>query len=169
VTHRGILPDEQVLAAATKREIQGAGGLDVCARETGLSETHLSRCSSPNMRDSITIRDVATIQAIGHGGPGHPYILHALARLAGGVFVMLPEPFVEPITLQLSVLELSTELGDVAQAVRAACCAGSAGGAAITEAESAAIAEHLDDLDRASARLRHQLQQIGKGDDAPPQ
>ncbi len=169
MTHCGILPDEQALALATKREVQGAGGLDVCARETGLSDTHLSRCCSPNQRDSLTVRDVATIQALGHGKPGHPHILHALARLAGGVFVMLPEPFIEPIELQLSVLELSTELGDVAQAVRHACSTTSAGGVAITPGESAAIAAHLDDLDRASARLRHQLAQIGKGDQPPPE
>lgn len=168
MTQCGILPDEQALALATKREVQGAGGLDVCARETGLSDTHLSRCCSPNRADSLTIRDVATIQALGHGKPGHPHILHALSRLAGGVFIMLPEPDVEPIALQMSVLELSAELGDVAQSVREACCSKGAGGAVITPAELAMIVEHLDDLDRASARLRHQLITIGKGEEHPP-
>jgi hypothetical protein len=168
MTHRGILTDEQILAVATKHDIQAAGGLDVCARETGLSDTHLSRCSSPNMRDSITIRDVATIQAIGHGAPGHPHILNALARLAGGVFIMLPEAHVEPVALQMSVLALSAELGDVAQAVRDACCSKGAAGEIVTEAERAAIVEHLDDLDRASAQLRHQLMAVGKEDDTPP-
>jgi len=168
MTQRGILTDEQVLAHATKRDVQAAGGLDVCARETGLSDTHLSRCCSPNLRDSITIRDVATIQAIGHGAPGHPNILNALARLAGGVFIMLPEAHVEPVALQMSVLALSAELGDVAEAVRDACCGSSAGGQAVTAAERALIVEHLDDLDRASARLRHQLMTVGKEDEAPP-
>lgn len=169
MTHCGILPDEQALALATKREIQGAGGLDVCARETGLSDTHLSRCCSPNVRDSITIRDVATIQALGHGKTGHPHILHALARLAGGMFIMLPEPHVDAAALQMAVLELSAELGDVAGAVRDACCSSGAAGTEVTPAEAATVLAALDDLDRCSARLRHQLKTIGKGEDAPPQ
>ena len=160
--------DEQVLAAATKRAVQAAGGLEVCERETGLSDSHVSRCCSPNHRDSITIRDAVAIEAIGHGEAGHPHILSAMARIIGGVFIMLPEGVADDRSLQMSVIELSSELGDVSRAVSDAVAGSGAGGSAVTAAEAGMVLEHLADLDRASARLRHQLERIAQGDAAPP-
>jgi hypothetical protein len=160
--------DEQVLAAATRRAVHAAGGLEVCERETGLSDSHISRCCSPNHRDSITIRDAVALEAIGHGEAGHPHIVSAMARLVGGVFIMLPEATSDDRSLQTSVIELSIELGDVSRAVSDAVAGTGAGGATVTPAEAAAALDHLADLDRASARLRHQLERIAKGEPAPP-
>lgn len=160
--------DEQVLAAATKRAVQAAGGLEVCERETGLSDSHISRCCSPNQRDSITIRDAVALEAIGHGEAGHPHILNAMARIVGGVFIMLPEAVIDDRSLQMSVIELSSELGDVSRAVSDAVAGTGAGGAAVMPSEAGIVLEHLADLDRASARLRHQLERIANGESASP-
>lgn len=159
--------DEQRLAAATKRAVQAAGGLKVCEDETGTSDSQLSRCCSPNHRDSITVRDAVKIEAIGHGESGHPHIINAMARMLGGVFIMLPEAVSDDRQLQLTVLELSSELGDVSRAVSDAICGASAGGAQVVPAEALVVLDHLADLDRASARLRHQLECIIKGAAAP--
>lgn len=163
-----ISPEEQILARATKLAIRAAGGLEICERETGTSDSQLSRCCSPNARDSITIRDAAAIEAIGHGQPGHPHIVHALARLLGGVFIQLPDAAIDAGGLQLGVLELSAELGDISGAVRDALGATSAGGSAVTPAEAMMVLDHIADLDRASARLRHSLEAIAKGRAEPP-
>lgn len=161
MTDRAINPDEKVLALATKRSIQAAGGLEVCEQETPLSDSQLSRCCSVNHRDSITIRDVAVIDALA----GYPHILHALARVIGGVVVIeLPSAADDPDCLVQSILELTTELGDVSGAVASSLRGDSAGGTIVTSAEAGLALEHLDDLDRASARLRRKLERIAKGD-----
>jgi hypothetical protein len=152
---RNLTSDEVVLAQATKAAVQAAGGLEICERETGKSDTQLSRCCTRNHRDSLTIRDAAIIDGLRQSG--EPQILHALARIAGGVFILLPEARVDATGLQLCVLELSAELGDVAATVRDAVASSSAGGTEVEAAEREAILAQLDDLDRASARLRHHL------------
>ena len=159
-----LSPDEKVLALATKRAVQAAGGLEVCERETPLSDSQLSRCCSVNHRHSITIRDAAVVDTLA----GYPHILHALARVIGGVVVIeLPSAEDDPDCLVQSILELTTELGDVSGAVASALRGDSAGGAAVTPAEAGLAIEHLDDLDRASARLRRKLERIAEGN-APP-
>ncbi len=162
---RGLSPEEQVLALATKRAIQAAGGLEICERETDVSDTQLSRCCSPNHRDSITIRDAVTIEAISHGRDGHPHILRAMARAIGGCAVVL---LVEPddaheSCLRSAAIELTVELGDFQGALLDAFRASSAGGEAMTPAEAALAIEQLDDVDRVSTRLRHRLENIARG------
>ena len=150
-----LSPDEQALSLATKRAIQAAGGLEVCARETGLSTSQLSRCCSPHERDSITERDAATIEAIGHGQAGHPHILRARARLLGFLLIKLPECADDPDGLLQSVMELTAELGDVAQAINEAMR-----DRVVTDREARAALDQLSDLDQASAKLRLKLQSI---------
>ena len=87
-----ISSGEKALALATKRAIEAAGGLDPCAAETAIGRSQLSRCGSVNERDSISIRDAVTIDMLGQRSDGHPFILRAMCRQMGGVFVPLPEP-----------------------------------------------------------------------------
>lgn len=150
--------DEQILALATKRDIQAAAGLDVCASETAISTSQLSRTSSPNHHDSLTIRDALTIMQIGHGATGHPHILHALARLLGFIVIARPGADGDGCELFQSVAELTGELGDVAQSIRAAMRDGTC-----SAREARATLDQLDELDAASARLRLTLNAIADG------
>lgn len=150
-----LTPDEQVLARATKLAIQSAGGLDDCSRETGLSTSQLSRCCSPNHRDSITVRDANTIEDMAHGRPGHPHILRARARLLGYVLTKRPETACDAPGLLQSVMSLTAELGDVAQAINDALR-----DQTVTPDEAMAALRQLDKLDEASASLRLQLNSI---------
>lgn len=148
-------PDEQVLALACKRDVQAAGGLDVCARETGLSDSQISRCCNPQMRDSLSLRDAVTIQSIGHGGADHPHILKAMARLLGYIVVPQPNPRDDADGLGQTVMTLTMELGDVAASVRDALSDDT-----VTPAEIDRTERELDDLDAASASLRLLLRQM---------
>lgn len=164
----GKLPaDEQRLAAATKRAVQAAGGLKVCEDEIGLSDSMISRFCSRDQRESISIRDAVRIDAIGHGEDGHPHILNAMASMLGAVVIMLPEPITDDRCLQMSVIDLSSELGDVSRGVADALASTSAGGATCLPAEARLVLEQLSGLDRASARLRHQLETIAGGETRP--
>lgn len=153
MTDQPLSSEEKILALATKRAIQAAGGLDVCARETGLSTSQLSRCSMPSHRDSLTIRDAHTIEAIGDSG--QPHILRAQARLLNCVVVPMPEAIADVACIASGTMELTAELGDFAQQVRSALSDGE-----VTPAEAALAIEHLDELDQASAALRMKLRSI---------
>ncbi len=167
MVERDLTSDEIVLSRATKLAVQAAGGLDICARETSKSDSQLSRCCSREYPHSLTIRDAAIVDGLRQSG--EPHILHALARIAGGVFILLPEARVDATGLQLCVLELSAELGDVAATVRDAVASSSAGGTEVEAIEREAILAQLDDLDRASARLRHHLKPAaGEGGASSP-
>jgi len=161
-----LSPDEQRLAAATKRAVQACGGLKVCEGEVGLSDSMISRFCSPNLRDSISVRDAVRIDAIGHGTAGHPHILNAMASIVGGVFIMLPEAVTDDRTLQMNVIELSCELGDVSRSIADALAGTSDGGSSVTSVEARAALAQLDEHDRAAARLRLSLERIAEGADA---
>lgn len=164
----GKLPaNEQRLAAATKRAVQATGGLKVCEDEIGLSDSMISRFCSPNLRDSISVRDAVRIDAIGHGEAGHPHIINAMASILGGVFIMLPEAVTDDRTLQMSVIDLSCELGDVSRSIADALAGTSDGGCSVTAAEAREALAQLADHDRAAARLRLTLERIAEGATAP--
>ena len=155
-----LTADEQTLANATKRAIQAADGLEVCSRETGLSTSQLSRCCSPFQRDSLTLRDAVTIESISHGKDGHPHILNALARIMGGVFVPLPVGNTDHAGLVQSVMDLTAELGDVAQSITSGLRDNE-----FTPGEAQVALEQLQDLDRASAALRMKLNAFAQTDE----
>lgn len=145
--------EELILARATKAAIEATGGGKVCLHVTRIqSEAQLSRCASRNNPDSITIRDAAAIESISHGRAGHPHITRALARLAGGVFVPLPEADEAGDGLLASVVTLVEELGDVSQAIRAGLADND-----FSRGDATLAIDQLDELDQASAALRMKL------------
>lgn len=153
---RALSSHEQVLALATKRAITAAGGIEVAAAETGKSMTQLSRCNSPNHPDSIALRDALTLDSIGRGHAGSPFIIHAFARLLGGVFVELPQGPADADGMIATVMQLTSELGDVARRISDAF---SDDGKCDADEARGALAE-LDQMDAASARLRLMLNRI---------
>jgi hypothetical protein len=150
-------PEERLLALATKRAIEAAGHLAVCAPATGLSDSHLSRCSSIDSRDSITIRDARTIDALGTGVAGHPFILQEYARQIGFVAIQRPTGPQDPDGIMQSMMELTSELGDVAASISAGLR-----DRKINAAEARHALDQLFELDRASATLRHKLEELAK-------
>lgn len=146
---------EIVLARATKHAVQAARGLEICAQETGLSTSHISRCCSADHRDSLTIRDAEVIDGLGQGDGGHPHILRALARLAGMVVVPLPTACGDADGLAASIVAISAELGDVAASIRAALA-----DHAVSPREARHALDELDGLDAASAALRGRLMRL---------
>jgi hypothetical protein len=159
MAERMLSPDEQVLAGATKMAVQAAGGLDVCARETGISTSQLSRCCNPQSRDSITLRDALTIQQIGYGTSGHPAVLRAMARLLGFVVVKLPHCLDDKAGVAECMMQLTRELGDVAGEISAAL----ADDGEVDAREARAILQQMDEMDEVSATLRLLLTRIGHG------
>lgn len=156
-----ISSGEKALALATKRAVEAAGGLDRCTDETPIGRSQLSRCGSVHERDSISIRDAVTIDLIGQRSDGHPFIVRAMCRQLGGVFVQLPEPQDDADGLTLTVVELAGELGDLSDSVRSALCARGEGGAAITVRESEAIRADIHQMQETLAAMDRRLAMAG--------
>jgi hypothetical protein len=152
---RALSQAEQALALATKRAVQAAGGLQVCESETGTSDSQLSRCCSPRERDSITIRDAVTIDAIGHGGEGHPFILRALARQLGFVVVQLPSTEIDPQGMNRAVTRIARELGHVANEITEAEADG-----LFEPHEAQAVLREIEHLETETAALRLALERL---------
>ncbi|WP_146168770.1 phage regulatory CII family protein [Sphingomonas aurantiaca] len=159
---------ERRLAEATKRAVQAAGGGKVCEDETGLSDTRISCFCSKNDRASISIRNAVRIDGIGAREDGHPHILSAMASLLGAVVIMLPERDEAEPCLRTGVMALSIEVGDVSRAVSDALAGTGEDGAKVTPREAQAALDHIADLERATAKLRYQLEHIGSPPEAPP-
>lgn len=152
--------DEIRLAKATKAAVQAAGGLAACEAETGKSDSQLSRCESPDHYDSLSIRDAVIVDALGHGRPGAPHILWAMAKLGGFVVIPLPQGPRDAAGLMQAAIDLTAELGDVVSVIRDALRDGE-----VTAREAGGAIEQLDELDAVSAKLRHQLQALSKPSD----
>ncbi len=149
---RALSAEEQVLALATKRAVEAAGGLERCAAETGKSTSQLSRCGSTELPDSMALRDAFTIDALGRGTRGAPFALNALARLHGMILIDGPGAVTDGDCLQASVMELTCELGEVASTIRAATADGE-----WSANEVRATLREFDELDAVSARARAKL------------
>lgn len=157
---RIISSDEQSFARATKQAIQAAGGLEVCARETGLSTSQLSRCSSPNYADSITERDAAIIDSLTHGHAGHPFILRARARLLGCLVIDLPDATDDDNQLLDNVTELTVSLGDTARSIHDALHPDGEEGPKVSPAEAITALARVEEHERSTAKLRKKLERL---------
>lgn len=145
-----LTPATLRLKRATKLGVEAAGGLEVCASATGLSTSQISRCCSTHEPDSLTLRDAEVIDSLSQ--TSHPHILHELARIAGHVAVQMPGGPEDADGLILSVVTLSTELGDVARSVTLALSDG-----VCSPREAQGSLDHLAELEAATARLRGSL------------
>jgi hypothetical protein len=160
--------DDRRLAEATKRAVKAAGGGKVCEAETGLSDTRFSCYCSKNDRASISVSNAIRIDSIGASEAGHPHILNTMASILGAVVIMLPDHDGAEPCLRTGVMALSVEVGDVSRAVSDALAGTGDEGSKVTAREADAALEHVQHLERATAKLRYQLERIAAPPEAPP-
>lgn len=156
---RPATADEKSIALGVRRAIEGACGLEIAARETGLSTTQLSRLQAVDLPDTVGCAPAVTLDRL---SGGELPILRALARLHSAVVVVIPAAPADPTGLQAGVMRLTCELGDVAREIGAALADGT-----VTPREARRVLEQQDELDAASQALRALLlavlRQAGEG------
>lgn len=105
--------EEQRQARAVRELIKAAGGLEEAHGITGKSTSQLGRCSSPNDKDSLSIRDVELLESVTHDTTGHPHVSRHLAANAG--FVLFRKPTVRATGADLLglVARQAQESGDI--------------------------------------------------------
>lgn len=105
--------EEQRQARAVRTLISAAGGLEPAAEVTGKSTSQLSRCSSPNDKDSLSIRDVELLESVTHSTAGHPHVARYLAARAGFVLFRQPTAAPQGADLLQLVARQAKESGDI--------------------------------------------------------
>jgi len=141
-------------AEARRREIKLAsgqlvhalGGIEAAGSLISVSKSQVHRCTSVNDSDNfLNAGDVAELEL----RAARPFVTAALAKLAGGVFVPLPEALEGGEDLAFRVMDLAVELGHVSERVRQALA-----DQVVHPAEAAAIERELDELIEKAASTR---------------
>lgn len=104
-----------------------------------VSQQHISRmCDRNTATNVISLADMVRLE----GAADEPSLTRLLCKMAGGVFIRLPEGFGNSSGLPMQVVELVKEVGDVADALRE----GLADDDELDNAELAKIERELDEL-----------------------
>ena len=109
---------QQRLKAAAKDLVGATGGIEAAADILAKGKSTIARWASINDEDySMPIEAVAALERVTRGTAGAPQVTRELCRLAGGVFVPLPDAGASDGELRAGVMHLSAELGDVAREI----------------------------------------------------
>lgn len=133
---------EQLLKAAAKDLVGAVGGIEAAAEILGKSKTTVGRWVNINDEDYWMPVDAASdLERVTHGTAKYPQMTREMCRQAGGVFVPLPDSAGGQGELRAGVMDMSSELGDVAREINKAL-----GDGKITVREETAIHRQIDDL-----------------------
>lgn len=111
----GLSSRERTLKLASADLFDDAVGKYELASEVGLQKSQAHRCCSVNDESNFfNLRHVAAMER----RAAEPLVTMALAKMAGGVFIRLPEDFGDAAGLPMQVVGLVKEVGDVADALR---------------------------------------------------
>jgi hypothetical protein len=154
-----LSPRQRGHAVKAQELIEAVGGLEAAALHCRIRKSQLGDCQSRNVAAFLPQDAIADLEAVA----GAPIVTRHLAALSGHVLLPLPQAEEDENGLLLSVIEITSELGDLARAIEAALRPASPGGRSVTAAEATGAIEQLGQLDTASARLRRKLQAIADG------
>lgn len=133
---------QQRLKAASSDLVGAAHGIEAAADLLGKGKSTIGRWANINDEDySMPVDAVAALERVTRGTPGWPQMTSELCRLAGGVFIPLPDAGGSDGELRAGVMHLSAELGDVAREIDEAL-----GDGKITVREEHDIHRQIDDL-----------------------
>ena len=156
----GLSNRERALKVASADLFDDAvGKYELASDVIPMGKTQAHRCCSQNDSTSFfNIGHVATLER----GASRPHVTIALARLAGGVFIRLPEAFEDAEGLPMHVVDLVKEVGDCADRLRLGLADG-----ALDERELAALEKEFDDVIEKAVQGRAQVRAM-QGKQAAP-
>lgn len=145
--------DGRRLKLATRELVRACGGIECAAADLGKGKSTVHRWTDPHDGEHlINIGDVALLEAVAAA----PVVTAQLARMAGGVFVPLPDCAADPETLAGMVLELTGQLGAISTEMRASL----ADDGEVDAKEAAALLALVEQHDAIAAQLRLTLRAI---------
>jgi hypothetical protein len=139
----------RALKLATGELVQSLGGIEGAAVSLEKGKSVVGRWVNRNDPEHfINLADLVALELLAP----RPVVTELLCKLAGGLFVPHVDLAADEGSLSWLVMQLSKELGELSGNVASALADGR-----VTEAEATAAEADLDDLDRASQRLRAAL------------
>lgn len=141
----------QALKAATRKAVAAAGGGEGSGFTLSRRQQYMSECGNVHHGRYLQIHDVAALERVTNGDDSHPAITRMLCRLAGGVFVPLPDIGPMGADLMASTVSLASEMGDVSQMV----ISRFTDDGVIDKGDLSAIEREIDELQEAAERLRN--------------
>lgn len=153
-----VAPDQQMLKAASRELIRAVGGQEAAAEFLGSRQQRMSDCGRPNTPDFLRLDEIARLEDVTHGDPGHPHITAALARRQGYAIVRLPDAPPAGRDLLSILAENARENGDVASAILSAIGDGKVDGP-----ERRAILGQIDEQIHVAMRLRSTIAALPEG------
>jgi hypothetical protein len=113
-------PEDQQIKKASADLVRAYGGQLAAAEMLGTRQQRLSDCGHRNTADYLRVDEVARLEDVTHGTPGHPHVTRALARRQGyGLFRVANAAPCGTDLLKL-LADQARENGDIASAVLAA-------------------------------------------------
>lgn len=141
------------LKQASRELTDSLGGIVASAEEIGKSKTVVGRNVNRNDEDFFfNLIDAARLEELAE----KPFVTMAMARLAGGVFVALPETEVDATGLREKILTITEELGDVSAVTREALL-----DETVKACEADRIIKELDDLIERAVEMRESVAALG--------
>lgn len=156
----GALPlaDRNRLAMATRASVLAVGGVESAAAILGKSKSQIGRCQSVNDPDCLNVADALALMMAGTGMAGHDALIRVMAQLAGGVFVALPDVHDDGPALSARLVDLMARTGALMATGGAALADGR-----VDRAEAAAMLDHLDAVNTATAGMAEWLRGVLQG------
>lgn len=152
-----LSPAQQAGKAAFKALAKAFGGQDAVAAEFGVRQQDVSDYGLANVARFAPIDLIDALEDCTVGLPGWPHVTSWLCRQRGGLFLPLPQGVPDAAGMMRTVADMAAELGAVSRAVTDAVCPHGPDGEEVNPTEALVGLDALDELDRASARLRHAL------------
>jgi len=157
---------QQRLKAASSDLVGAVHGVEAAADLVGKGKSTIGRYSNINDEDYwMPIDVIAALERVTHGTPGHPQVTRELCRLAGGVFVPLPQADLGSDDLRAAVMQLFSEMGDVSREIDRSL----AGDGRISAKEAEAINREIEDLFARGIELKQAVTMAAARDGAAKQ
>lgn len=145
------MSEHNQIKRATELLVKSLGGIEAAAPIIGKGKSTVGRWTNKNDDESINVLDLRELEA----NADAPLVTAVLARLAGGVFIPLPQMPGSADALPMQVMELAKELGELSESVRQGLGDGS-----FDAADAQKALDELHDVERCTARLRLALSGI---------
>lgn len=146
----------KALKLASGELVQSLGGIEGAAASLEKGKSVVGRWVNRNDPDHfIGVADLVALELLAP----RPVVTELLCKLQGGLFVPHIDLAADEGSLSWLVMQLSKELGELSGNIAAALADGR-----VTAREAEAAVCELDDLDRASQRLRAALAMITRDD-----
>jgi hypothetical protein len=143
---------DRAIKLAARELVHAVGGQEAAAQLIGKSQSQVQRCCSINDDSNfLNARDIGVLEQYAP----RPLVTMALAKLAGGVFLALPDPAIDQEDLALKIVNIADELGDVSHVVRDALK-----DAHVDSDEAEEVERELDQLIEVALAARSHVQMI---------